>query len=239
MSHWATKYTDAQRAGVVDAVLERGMSSPAATRAAAAGELPGLEPFTMPVPTARDLVRKERERRADIEAKRAAREDPRAAVQAMVAQLLGDARAELERMRQGATDSAEQWEKLRTAARAIGEIERVARAVHREAGGNGDTGNGDTELERPAGLIERLAAGAGETATAGPGSPNPAGTHGERDRDAARPAETTGSGTTQNTRETERTENGVRVGAEGKVDGRSSEREAAAARARAVLEASV
>jgi hypothetical protein len=184
-------------------------------------------------------VRKERERRADVEAKRAAREDPRAAVQAMVAQLLGDARAELERMRQGATDSPEQWEKLRIAARAIGEIERVARAVHREPGGNGDTGNGDTEPERPVGLVERLAAGDGETATAGPGSTNPPRGQGDGGESAATPAETTDHGPTDERAEAERTENGVRAHPREKVDERSSEREAAAARARAVLEASV
>jgi hypothetical protein len=239
MTHWVAKYTPEQRKAIVDAVIDGGLSAPKAVKAAKAGQLDGIAAFEIPVTTARDLVWKEKQRRREHEEARAAAEDPRAAVQAIVAQLLGEANGLLKTLRAGETNTAERWEELRVAARAVREIEAAARAVHRDAAGNGGQGNGDAEPEQPAGLIERLAAGAGETATAGPGSTNPAGTHEEREQGAATPAETTDHGPTLQEREAERTKNGVRVGAAGNVDERPSEREEAAARARAVLEARV
>ena len=49
------KYTDEQRDAIARAVNDRGMSAPEAVRAAAEG-LDGLEPFTMPESTARDVA---------------------------------------------------------------------------------------------------------------------------------------------------------------------------------------
>lgn len=235
MSSWATKYKPEEKQALFAAVIDQGMKVPAALRAAKAGELDGCDAFTMPQSTGYDLVREERERRADIEAKRAAREDPRAAVQLMVAQLLEDARALLEQMRQGETQTAERWEELRTAARAVGEIERVARAVHKDPAGKGE-GEGDQgEQDNGGGFLAGLAAREAETPATGPSSTNPLGTQGETERATRAPAENTGAGDTRDTENAEKTENGVRVSA----DERSGVSEDTRARVEAALAGSV
>jgi hypothetical protein len=59
MGRCSPQYTDAQRAAVVRAVVEQGMTATQAVEAAAAGAL-GVEPFEMPAATARGLVSEHR-----------------------------------------------------------------------------------------------------------------------------------------------------------------------------------
>lgn len=71
MGRMAEKYTDLQRAAIAAAIIDRGLSGPAASRAAAAGQLVNpddpaetLEPFEMPEGSARSYANRERARRA-------------------------------------------------------------------------------------------------------------------------------------------------------------------------------
>jgi hypothetical protein len=59
MGRYSPQYTDAQRAAVVRAVVEQGMTAAQAVEAAAAGAL-GIEPFKMPAATARGLASEHR-----------------------------------------------------------------------------------------------------------------------------------------------------------------------------------
>jgi hypothetical protein len=59
MGRYSPQYTDAQRAAVVRAVVEGGLTATQAVEAAAAGAL-GIEPFEMPAATARGLVSEHR-----------------------------------------------------------------------------------------------------------------------------------------------------------------------------------
>src|SRR4051812_30855026 len=63
MSQFERKWTDEQRAAVVSAVLDHGMTGKQAAEAAATGDLFGLEPFKMPRGTVLDLSGRERKRR--------------------------------------------------------------------------------------------------------------------------------------------------------------------------------
>src|SRR4051812_9755434 len=157
MSRWASKYTADQKNAVYQAVLDNGMTAPRVAKAAAAGQLIGLEPFEIPVTTVRALSTKERRRRADKQRARAAQEDPRTAVAAMLVDLMTYARGELDAMARGSRKSASRWEEMRMAARAIGEIERIARA---QAGGASALAQAfeDAGEDKAPSLLERLAA---------------------------------------------------------------------------------
>jgi len=61
MSRWTPRFSDSQREAILDAVLVKGLSARASTRAAAAGELEGTDAFTMSASTAAGLVRKHRD----------------------------------------------------------------------------------------------------------------------------------------------------------------------------------
>lgn len=231
MSRWTPKWTREQKAALFAAVFDGGKTVPAALRAAKAGQLDGCEAFDMPVSTGYDLVNNEKKARADVEAARAAVEDPRSAVQAMLAQLLSEARGELTRMQQGTEIPPQRWEELRQAARAIGEIERVARALHRDTPAKADTGDDSEQPEQPATFLERLAESEAETPTAGPGSSTHQDTQGETERATPATTETTAPEPTRAEHQTTTNENGVRVGADESLRGRA----AAAARAREAL----
>lgn len=76
MGRFAAKYTDEQRAAIVTACVDDGMSAPKAVRAAAAGSLSGLPPFEMPVGSARFYAGQERRKRTGRNAELAKQGDP-------------------------------------------------------------------------------------------------------------------------------------------------------------------
>ena len=66
MRPFEAKYADAQRDAVVRAMVDDGWSAPETVRAAAAGELPGVQdPFVIPLGTVYWLARRERQRREE------------------------------------------------------------------------------------------------------------------------------------------------------------------------------
>jgi hypothetical protein len=73
---FTAKYSDTQRTAIVTAIVEEGMTAPAAVEAAALGDLtPDLGPFEMPVGTARHIAAAARRRRGVISPTRR-REEP-------------------------------------------------------------------------------------------------------------------------------------------------------------------
>ncbi|HET9598617.1 MAG TPA: hypothetical protein VFP65_23775 [Anaeromyxobacteraceae bacterium] len=125
-------YTDAQREAVIAAYTDRGIR-PARLVAelAASGQLAhDLEPFTIPIDTVRDLVRRERARRR----KRAAQAEPQnaaAAIDALRADLLSAARAEL--LAVGRLRRTDDPNDDAAAKRRAGRLREIARAIREAA----------------------------------------------------------------------------------------------------------
>lgn len=65
MGRFDPKYTDEQREAIASAMIDRGMSAPEAVKAASEG-LDGLEPFTVPESTARDIAGAARQQRPPV-----------------------------------------------------------------------------------------------------------------------------------------------------------------------------
>ena len=121
MGRFAPKYAEEERAAIVAAVLDQGLSAPAAVKLAAAGTLEGVgHAFEMPAGTARELVRREREDR-DY-AVRATPEGAASIAEAIPGRIVRLLDAELARIEKEATDG----DKLDTA-----QLRNIAR-VHRE-----------------------------------------------------------------------------------------------------------
>lgn len=126
MSHFTPRYSAEQTQAIVDAVLKRGLSAPAACRAAESGEL-GLPPFQYNVHTAyAKVARAERHEQRQ----QAAKEDPRAALAEMAKSMVAVLREEVEKLAnlqgKGRLD-ADRFTKWVKAAK---ELEALTRALH-------------------------------------------------------------------------------------------------------------
>lgn len=142
------------------AVLDRGLSAPAARRALAAGDLPGWTgAYELPLSTGQEYVKAERQRRRETLLHRADPATVQTAVAGQVALLL----AELDRRTRAVTGSTS-LDDIRELARAQREVVATARACQPRgaaAPGAGDdsseaSGNGDADAAPD--LLDQLAA---------------------------------------------------------------------------------
>lgn len=124
MSRWEAVYTDPQRDAVERAWLERGIRPARRVAAlAAAGELEGLDPFTIPEATVRDIGRRARKRQAGEVRSALAQLPHRDAINTLRVRLLAASDRELERLeRRQRAGRDVPGEELRQIARAVREL---------------------------------------------------------------------------------------------------------------------
>lgn len=167
MGKFAETWSEQQRAAVVADALALGNNKEAMRRAHAGDLAAGLEPFRISYTYVCELVSEEKRRR-DPEGRAAQGKTP--------GELADDIlRRELRRLDALSRQNRLNPEKTRAMARALREIDALAKAKT-TGSGNPDQGAGDTaEPEQPRSLLERLAAEAEKEATREPEQPSPRG----------------------------------------------------------------
>jgi hypothetical protein len=200
MGTFGAKYTPEQRDAFVGAVLDgvpglegRGpggtLTAPQAVKAAADGKLPGLPAFEVNLSTVRHYAQLERRAREGVTISRLDRKDPREAVELLVKRMVRIADKELQRIERRPNNRPVPAEDLRKLARAVREIDGLARSLGQTpAGGDTPTPTGD-QAPAAVDLIDELAAEARQPATPGAQRPEPPGEEGTREALASRPAE--------------------------------------------------
>lgn len=159
MGRFAPVYTDEQKAAIKRAGLEDEHTAANVVRMAAAGELYGLEPFTVPLSTAADYIRRERRKREgreprairELEGKRAADQLRRRVLVAADAML---ERAE-KKLHAGKLEPAAFETVTRTVLKIAKELETLPAPNQGGVAPKAEPGNGNGQREPD--ILERLA----------------------------------------------------------------------------------
>jgi hypothetical protein len=187
MSAFSQKYSPEQKDAIVSAILDgvegepgsgplgqgdqqlgRQMTAKEAVKAAAEGRLPGLEPFVMNLSTARNEAQEARRERDGKHDSRYDRMDPMVATEKLVRRMAKIGDRLVTKLERKPTQTPMDPEEVRKVARAVREIEGLARAFTTktntgDSGGAGAQPKNDEPTE-PNGLIAQLAAEARATA---------------------------------------------------------------------------
>jgi len=126
MGRFAVKYSREQKDALLRAILDERQTAREAIAKAAKGQLGDVEPFDMPLSTARDLAKHARHKRAGLKLSPLARLDPAEGVQKLAQRCLSLCEQDLERMERKSRTVTPDQEHLRSVARTLREIAAFA-----------------------------------------------------------------------------------------------------------------